>query len=267
MSDAAQTSQSRSTLAAVMILESFDRENATQALADISRRLALPKATALRILRALERRGYVVHDRQKKLYSLGSMILTLSENYLSCHDPLLSARQALASLASETGETAHIGVLSGTDVVYIDIADSPQRVRAFVKRHEHLPAYCVASGKAILAHSEPPVVEAVIEAGLPRVTSRTIASKKALLEDLRLTRERGYAINIGEWMEDVVAVSAPLFAYQGSAIGAVGVAWPKSRLTTEKLDSVAKTVSRFARQFSPSAHGRGTISKRNMRGG
>lgn len=255
MSDAPQTSASRSALAALTILESFDPDNVTQSLADISRRLELPKATALRILRALESRGYVTHDRQRKLYSLGSTVLTLAENYLSGHDPLLSARQALPSLANETGETAHIGVLSGTDVVYIDIADSPQRVRAFVKRHEHLPAHCVASGKAILAHSDPSVVEAVIRAGLTRLTSRTIASKKAFLEDLRLTRERGYAVNIGEWMEDVVAVSVPLFSHQGVVAGAIGVAWPKSRLTKEKLNSVAEIVSRYAGQFSPSAQG------------
>src|SRR5258706_7908554 len=139
---------SRGALHALKILESFDAANSTQTLARISAHLKIPKATALRTLRALEEMRYVFYEPREETYTLSSGVLTLAQRFLSRYETLAIARPLLADLASETGETAHFGVLQETEVVYLEIAESPQRIRAYVLRGDHLPAHCVAAGKA-----------------------------------------------------------------------------------------------------------------------
>lgn len=250
MTDSSSKGMSRNTLAALSILESFDAGHASQSLSEISRRLSIPKATALRILRAMEAERFVEHSKQTKLYSLAPKILTLADSYWANHRPLQQQRQMLAALSREIGETAHISVLSGSNVVYIEIVKGPQQVSAFLEQYESIPAYCTASGKAILAHSDPLTVEAALDRGMPKLTSSTITARETFLAELQSARGLGYAVSSGEWVEDVVALSMPLFAAQKEVVGALGVAWPKSRGATTRIEEVALIVKRYADELN-----------------
>jgi DNA-binding IclR family transcriptional regulator len=241
---------SGSVVNALAILDCFDRRQPSLALAEINRRLGIPKATAYRNLAALEQFGYVTWDRQKNTYSLGAKVLELSRRFVDQHEVITVARPVLADLAAETGETAHIGVLSGADVVYVDIAESPQRVRAYVTRGDRIPAHCVASGKAILAYSDEATVEAVLEGGLQMMTAKTLVNREHLLKDLGRTRKCGYGLNIGEWMEEVVAASAPVFSHTGEVIAAIGVAGPLSRLSPRRADALGRIARKHANRVS-----------------
>jgi len=141
-------------------------------------------------------------------------------------------------------------VLRVPDIVYVDIAESPQRVRAIVPRGEHLPAYCVASGRAILAHSDKETVERVIAGGLKRRTKFTITRRGPFLEELKRIAERGYAANVGEWIEDVVGISSPVFSPDGNVFAAVGVSLPTSRIQPKRIESLGEIVSTFAGELS-----------------
>src|ERR1700737_4826577 len=91
-------------------------------LAVLASDLSIPKGSALRHLRTLERAGYVVMDPHTKRYSLGPALIHLG----------FAARQrlrvseislpALRWLRDRCNETAHIGILSGTDVVHVAVA-------------------------------------------------------------------------------------------------------------------------------------------------
>lgn len=237
-------------LNALAILESFDEQHVTQTLSGISRRLGIAKATAYRNLGALERHGYVVRNEFDHSYSLGSRVLELSQRFLQ-HNPLLSvARPILEAVASATGETAHLGILDGRDVVYVETAESSQRVRALVHRGDRLPAHIVASGKAILAHCDDTFVEAFTKAGLARSTAHTLTSKAEFLNELAITRARGFAVSIGEWVDDVVAVAAPVFSHLDHVVGAIGIAAPRSRVEDAELASIGEEIRRFANEAS-----------------
>jgi IclR family transcriptional regulator, KDG regulon repressor len=248
---AARTSRpSGSILNAVAILESFDQQNSEQTLSQISRRLGIPKATALRNLAALEQSGYLKRGRLKNTFALGAKVLELSRRFTEQNELLALARPVLVSLAAETGETAHLGVLSGTDIIYLEIAESPQRVRACVERGDRLPAHCVASGKAILAYSDSDVIDRVVNAGLKRLSKATITSPEELHKELEATRSRGFGLNLGEWLDEVIAVSAPVFSDLGQAVAAVGIAAPRSRLEASKARTLGSRVRAHADHLS-----------------
>lgn len=241
---------SRAVLGSLAILESFDEARTVRSLAQISRQLGIPKATALRTLRALEQKHYVTRDAATGSYALGPGVLTLAQRYLHQYDTVPVLRPLLADLASKTGETAHFGILQGGEVVYLEIAESPQRVRAYVLRGDRLPAHCAAAGKAILAHAPQEALDAFLAQGLPRLTPFTITERSAFLRELRVTKQRGYGLNIGEWMEDVTGVSAPIFDHSGKVQGAVGVAGPISRLNAREARRVGLTVRDCAARAS-----------------
>lgn len=245
-----QAPASGAVLNALAILESFDEHHVTQSLSEISRRLNIAKATAYRNLGALERHGYVVRNRIDHSYSLGSRVLELSRRFLQ-HNPMVSvARPILEEVAAATGETAHLGILDGREVVYIETAESSQRVRALVHRGDRLSAHIVASGKAILAYSDSAFVDAFIAGGLPKSTSHTFTSKAGFLNELSITRARGFAISVGEWVDDVVAVAAPVFSHLDHVVGAIGIAAPRSRLDDADLIPKGEEIRRFARVAS-----------------
>ncbi|HKY94234.1 MAG TPA: IclR family transcriptional regulator [Kiloniellales bacterium] len=241
---------SRAVLNAFAILDCFDQQHRRLSLAEISRRTGVPKATALRHLLALDEAGYVVIDDARQHYSLGSRALLLADRYLAQFDRLEVIRGALAELAEATGETAHYGVLEGTEMVYLEIAESPQRVRIYVRRGDRLPAHAVAGGKAVLAHESAETLAQFIAQGLAPLTSRTITRAHDFRAELATVRRRGYAANLGEWVDEVTAVSAPIFGPQDRVVGALGVAGPGTRLKAARVPEIGELVRRSAGRVS-----------------
>lgn len=248
---------SRPVMNAMRVLETVADGSKALTLAEVCRRCAIPKATALRYLAAFDQAGYVFRDQDGK-YLLGARSLALPQKYYGPERLLSIARDKLPELAESTEETAHIGVLQMPNICYVDIADSPQRIRAIVPRGEQLPAYCVASGRAILAHSSEEFVKKIIAGGLKARTRFTITKPGDFRAELRRIARTGYAVNHGEWVEDVVGISSPLFAPEGSVFAAIGVSLPTSRVNAKRVKELGNIISTFARKLSSNF---GSVSK------
>lgn len=242
---------------ALALLEALGADQGPHSLSDLSRRCQVPKATALRYVRALEEAGYAERDPQTSGYWLGHKIVQLRQLYFAQNGVISAARRALRPLADETGETSHLGVLNLPDVVYIDTAEGPQRIRAYILPGERLPAYCVASGHSILAHSAPDVVKQVVAAGMPPRTANTLVDEAGLLGVLESVRRQGYAITSGQWREDVVGISAPLFDVSGRVVGALGVSCPQSRSSKANIKNFARIVCEYAQAVSSQSSHKG----------
>ncbi|MFG1311246.1 IclR family transcriptional regulator domain-containing protein [Xanthobacter tagetidis] len=237
-------------LNALAILESFDVETPALSLSEISRRLGIAKASAFRNLNALEQGGYVVKDVRDGSYSLGSKVLDLARRF-SEKDRFLSIGGAhLRELSRVTGETSHLAIMDGREIVYVDVAEGSHRVRAVVSRGDRVPGHCVASGKAILAFSDRQRVTEFLAAGLAAFTPGTITSPDGLLTELDRTSRRGYAVNLGEWAEDVSAVAVPVFGPNDAAVGAIGIAGPRLRLGAKMLAHLSEAIKAQARRLS-----------------
>jgi DNA-binding IclR family transcriptional regulator len=246
---------SRPVLNALSVLEALTDGDRPQSLSHLSRISKVPKASALRYLAAFQQAGYAHRDPVHGTYSLGAKVVALARRFYGEDGMLSAARNQLAALALATGETAHLAVMRVPEVVYVDIADSPQRIRAIVPRGDRLPAYCVASGRAILAYSDSDTVEAIIKAGLVRRTKLTIVDRNEFLAELKRTTKRGFATNIGEWVEDVVGVSAPLFSSEGKVFAAMGVSSPMARVDRKRIAKLGEIVKSFAARLSASLAG------------
>lgn len=235
---------------ALAILESFDSSHVSQSLSDLSRRLKIAKATAFRNLAALEHHGYVARDAATGSYSLGAQVLRLSRRFSEQNHLVRVGAGHITELSRATGETSHLSILTGRDILYVDVAEGSQHIRAVVSRGDRLSAHVVASGKAILAHVSPQQLTEFLAGGLPAMTPRTIASPDVFITDLEKVRRLGYGTTTGEWVDDVSAIAAPVFSFQGEVLGAIGIAGPRLRLGPKLLAHLSSAVTRQAERLS-----------------
>lgn len=252
---------SPSVLNALAILESFEGAHASQSLSEIGRRLGIAKASAFRNLAALEHHGYVSRDPDTGLYSLGSQVLRLSRRFSEQNHLLNVGAAHIAELSRVTGETAHLSILADREIVYIDVSEGSQHIRAVVGRGDRLPAHCVASGKAVLAHVDPHRLTGFLAGGLPALTPKTITSAEVFIAELESVRSLGYGTTVAEWMDDVSAIASPVFSFDGRVAGAIGIAGPRLRLGPKMLAHLASAVTLQAGRLSRELGGDGSGRK------
>jgi DNA-binding IclR family transcriptional regulator len=207
-------------------LASGPRRLGVSQLAD---QLGLSRPTVHGLLQTLQAHGFVEQDRDSDKYQLGAGLLHLGNSYLDHNE--LRARSIVHAerLAQTTGEAVRVGVLHGSSVVVVHHVFRPDAVFQVLEVGAQLPAHASALGKAMLAWSDPAVVDELTAEPLLRLTNRTVGAGglRAELDDVRekgLARERDEAV-LGE-----SSVAAPIFDHGGHAVGAIGVAGDTQRV-------------------------------------
>jgi len=132
----------------------------------------------------------------------------------------------------------------------VDKIESPSTVRMHSRIGARQAAHCTGVGKAYLAYAPPDVVRAVVDAGLARRTPRTLTSARALQAELREIRRRGYAVDDMENEPDLRCVAAPVFDHAGTAVGAVSISGPATRVTLRRTRDLGSLAREAAREVS-----------------
>lgn len=219
-------------------------------LAECTGILGYSKPTTHRILRALADRGFVRIDEQQGTYSLGLTTLQLGMEYLEQLDLRREALPLLRELADECGETVHLGVLQGHDVVYIEKVESVHAVRMFSQVGHTMPNYSTGIGKAILAFLPEERLQAALPEQLERRTDATIVDREELLRHLAEIRARGWSTDDIENEEGIRCAGAPVFDHTGEACAGISVAGPDSRVTAERLPELGRRTKATAEEIS-----------------
>lgn len=219
--------------------------------AEVSQVFGLARSNAHRTLQTLVECGWATQDESTSAYRAGLRLFELGALVSQASDIGTRVRPQLAALARASGETVHLAVLDGTEIVYLDKFDSPLPVAAYSRIGGRAPAYCVASGKALLAAAEPDAVALRALLGkLVAHTQHTLTDFKALAAELQRSAARGYAENREEWRLGVCGLGAALRDARGVAVAAVGMsvpsirfARPQARKLTEQLLACAAEAS------------------------
>lgn len=236
-------------LALVDVLAS---EQGPLALSELARRARQPRSTSHRLLRTLGEFGLVA-QRDDGRYALGQRLVDLGRRAVLNADLREIARPRLRRLRDLTGETAHLGVVLGDEVVYLEKVESEHAVRMASEIGGRNPLHCTALGKAILAHGSPELCDRVLRAGrLASRTEHTLTNAAALAEDLRLVRSRGFSLDDEESELDLRCIGAPVLDAEGRAVAAVSVSGPTTRVTDENVDRFAALVIAAARAIGRS---------------
>jgi IclR family KDG regulon transcriptional repressor len=211
------------------LAESTERNGAR--LTDLAAATSLDQATTRRMLESLITAGYCRQNGDTKRYFLSSKVLRLSDRYqaqLSIRD---AAHETMLHLRRQFGETVHLGVREGLEVVYVDKleCDNPIALRSGVGQAN--PLHTTALGKAVLSTMPPgTVTELLNDTTFVARTARSIRSLEDLLVELAITAQRGYSIDDRENEDMVICVGAPIVDRAGNTIAAVSISGPSFRM-------------------------------------
>lgn len=216
-----------------MLEEVAERQPA--GVAELARALGLPKSSAQRALRTLEAAGWIreAGGSGTTRWAVTTKALHVgrrASGELSLRDV---AVPVMEDLRRRSGETVHLTVPDTGRVVLIERLETDQPVRISLPLGKQLPLHASANGKAVLAVSPPEVLERLLAAGLPQLTDATVVDEEGLRAELAAVRERGYAVNGGEWNDDVSAVAAAVLDGSGRPVASISVNVPTSRSTEE----------------------------------
>lgn len=219
-------------------------------ITDLANTTGLPKSTTHRLVTALVNEHLLIQDEDSHKYALSLRITALGASILGSHTVRKAARPIMMELRDETGESVHLAVLEGMEVVIIDTEDSYFFARTVSVPGQYLPAHAVSTGKVLLAYQwEPRLREVISHTTLTRYTERTITDPRLLLEELLKVRAQGYAISTSELEESVEAVAAPVFDHLNNVVAAVSISGPGERCAP-KRDELITAVTHAGQQIS-----------------
>lgn len=209
-----------------------------------------------RILHTLMELGFVTRNASDDTYQLGLKIWELGVQSIELLGIRRGLSEQLRRLSREFGETAHLSVYSDGEVVYVDKVDGWQPITSYSRLGARAPAYCVGTGKVLLAAQSETELQRVIDRGLVRYSENTIVNPVRLRLELEETRAKGFSINHGEWRRDVggiaVAIEEPL---TGDLFG-IGFSGPIERILG-RADELSKVLLQVRETMSLSPSGSG----------
>jgi len=206
------------------------------------------RSNAHRTLKTLIYAGYVVKDEGVGGYRGTLRLFELGARQFARLDVRKMAAPFMRALADTTGETVHLSVLDGMEVIYIDKIDSAQPIRAYSMIGGRAPAYAVATGKALLAYQSADYLER--HAGKLKAHTKATLTSLALKDELKKVRHQGYAVNRGEWREGVGGLASVVLDNLDRPIAALGISGPVERLTPARMKRFAGDVKDSADDLS-----------------
>lgn len=220
------------------LLDCFVDGPAQLALAELSDRVRINRATTFRLLRTLEEAGYIRQEPQTKCYQLSLKMLDLQEASLAALEYPFVAQPYLEELNRLLGESVSMGVLDGTQVRYLARVASQSIMSVNLHVGSTLPAHATSMGKVLLAAMEVEKVQALY-AGQPlqAFTPKTITLLKDLVRELAIVRSDGFATTNGELETGLRSASAPIYGRRGQVVAAINVSASTARVTSERLNN------------------------------
>ncbi|MBN7794750.1 IclR family transcriptional regulator [Microbacterium esteraromaticum] len=213
------------------VLRHLARRPAPVAASSLARDLGIPRSTIYHLLATLETHGFVVHLPQERRWGLGTSAFELAGGYARQEPLARLGRPVIAALADQVGESAHLAVMSGRDVLYIVEERAARRPALVTDVGVRLPAHLTATGRAMLSMLPQSQVRALYPdaAAFTDRTGHGPARPSELREVLREARTTGIASEDGEVTPEFRSVAVAVRDHAGWPAAAVAVTWEQRR--------------------------------------
>jgi DNA-binding IclR family transcriptional regulator len=209
-------------------------------LSDIAKVVRFPKPTILRLCATLIEYGFLQFDELKKEYSPGLKFFEIGGLLHPTFSINKVAPAHIARLQKAVGEEIFVDILQDDQIMHVDARDeptSPVQIRIQIGRRR--PPHFGATGWVLMAHLPDEKVEQLLEKfPLEQLTEKSITDKRLFKERLKNIRSQGFAVDDGETIDVIGAVSAPVRNKSGRVIAAIAVSYVSHSKNRNKLDFI-----------------------------
>ena len=237
---------------AFVVLDVLAQAGRGLSLAELGRSCDVPKSTLFRILVTLQEHHCVIWNAEERSYRLGSKLWELGSHFLGNSDLYQLAAKPMRELAEDSRETVFLGQLEDGQVIYLRRMESPRSVMVVQKLSQRVPAHCTATGVAMLAYLREGEVDDILDRhGMEAFNAGTVTDRTQLKTRLAMVRRQGYSIVDGEYNQDVLCMSVPVFNHTHRPIAAITVAMLSSQRPTEdRIAAITAQIKQSARSLS-----------------
>jgi len=234
---ARQEGPSKSLQKALRILVYMGEQAPEAGVTELASQLGLTKATVHRLLNTMERFDLIERNAESERYRLGLKLHQLGSRAVESRTLRTEAHRLLVEMSRRSRETVSLATPAPGGVICLDRLDSPHTIiTVCTPIGSMFPSHCTAAGKAILAYMADDEIETLVKRnGLRQYTPFTITQMANLKENLRLIRQRGYAVDHQELERGLSGVAAPVLSAHERVIAAVGIAGPTLRFRGKEL--------------------------------
>jgi DNA-binding IclR family transcriptional regulator len=204
-------------------------------VSEIARRVGVTVGTAHRLVATLVEIGWAEQNRDNRKYRPSQRLVAMAHRMRKTLSAREIAHEQLTSLVQAVHETGNLAILSDRQVLYVDKVTSDQPFGLEARIGSRLPAYCTALGKVLVASLDDAALGdylALLQTVRRDKQRPTPPALTAFRQELRRTRELGYALDRGEYLPDVYCAAAPVRVTGGRVVAAMSVSAPRSRFET-----------------------------------
>ncbi len=236
---------------ALTILEVLAR-GGEAGVTEIAAELGVHKSTAFRLVATLEAHRLVEQTEDRGKYRLGVGVLRLAGATTARLDLVQEARPLCRQLATDSGETVNLAVLSESSALYLDQVAGSSALQSHNWVGQHIPLHATSNGKVLLSGLDDAALDALLAAlgRLATYTPGTVTTRTRLREELRQARERGWAVAVDELEVGLTAIAAPIRNAHGDVIASLSVSGPTFRLPPDRVAEVVDLVVAAAAEVS-----------------
>jgi DNA-binding IclR family transcriptional regulator len=236
---------------ALAILEYLLSKNWAVSMSELSKNLKIPKATAFRIVKTLESRGYLFNPQQKGEYILGPSAISLGSSTPEKSEIKQIANPFMFELAEKTNQTVQLGVLLEYMVIYIDQIRTSRSLNVIVPTGTPFNVNLSAGGKVLVAYlPEQQQRDFLSHAELKSNTPKSVVDKEKFYKDLLKIMKQGYSIDDEEFARGIRCIAAPIFNHEGKNIASIGITGHTSIISDEKMVKFTDITIKSAEEIS-----------------
>lgn len=213
----------------LQLMEAFNEELHSVTIQSAAELLGVTRPASRRILLTLVELGYMQqHDR---LFSLAPRTIELGYRYFRSLGLAGAAKPHLRKLSRELGVGAALGVLSGSDVLFVERVEAERPIKLDLRAGDRLPAYAHSLGRILLAQLSTEQLKTHLPNGtIHQLSQKTVTGRRELTAELQRIRERGWSFVNSELVNGLfgVAIALPCSTCPstiGLNVTSIGEAW------------------------------------------
>ncbi|MEM6566672.1 MAG: IclR family transcriptional regulator, partial [Pseudomonadota bacterium] len=221
-------------------------------LTDLSLASGIPTATTHRILKTLQKHGFVTFNETLQDWRIGIEAYRAGVAFMNRTNLADVSRSVMRDLMEKTGETANLAIPDGAEVVFVGQVEAHNPIRAFFARGTRTSMHASGTGKAILSTQTDEGVRRLLASsnGLTPFTENTLTTPAALFDDLARTRNRRYSFDREERYTGMSCIGSAIYDEHGDACGGVSISGPSTRFTDLRVPELGQMVVDAADQIT-----------------
>ncbi|WP_263409430.1 IclR family transcriptional regulator [Terriglobus tenax] len=233
---------------AFAMLEALDYAKSGMNIADLSRKLAIPRSTAHTIALTLERCGYLTRDASQRNCMLSTKAYMLGRDAVRPDRMAVAALRPMRRFSTQTLLTSHLAILDQTQAVYIQKVQGPGLVSMETYPGKRTNLHCTGVGKVLLGYASEGFRTKVLSRGVfARYTRNTITMTSLLREELRRVAEQGYALDNQEEELDIRCLAVPMFSVRNEFLAALSVSGTTQQIRDNLIPALVARLHHTAR--------------------